>query len=53
MDAGELKEFMSRAGGEVMHVDVLRDNLGRSKGSAIVRFATAEQAQQGNFRLLT
>jgi len=41
----ELKDFMESAGGEVKHVEVLRDNMNRSKGSAIVRYANAEQAQ--------
>lgn len=45
----DLKEFMQSAGGEVAHVEVLRDGIGRSKGCGIVRFATAEQAQSGAF----
>jgi RNA recognition motif-containing protein len=43
----ELKDFMQSAGGEVAHVEVLRDGIGRSKGCGIVRFVNAEQAQNG------
>lgn len=47
VDANALKEFMQKSGGEVVHIELLRDNFGRSKGCAIVRFATTEQAHTG------
>lgn len=47
----DLKDHMKRAGGTVLHADVLLENSGRSKGCGLVEFASVKDATNAILKL--